>query len=170
MTPRWLVWTKRASALLLFAALFFPLSRCQDASTVRYDVNAPPSQQPEPPQGGEVKYVYHYAWSDFDAADPSDYLALLVFLWPIPVLLTELIARRRWLLLALLWLQPLLCLGAGYVLFARTILEQLWTGGYMAFAALAAYLAASLYALTREIILARRRRGGDAGAAAPPAP
>lgn len=169
MTPSWLIWTKRLSALLLLLALFFPLSRCQDSSTVRYDVNAPADQQPPPPPG-EVKYNYHYAWSSFDANEPGDYLALLVFLWPIPVLLLELFARRRWLLLTLLWLQPLLCLGAGYVLYMRTFLEQLWTGGYMAFAALAAYLFASLYALTRELILVRRRRRGAPATAKPPVP
>lgn len=157
MTPSWLIWTKRLSALLLLLALFFPLSRCQDASTVHYDVNAPPDRQP-PPAPGQVKYNYHYAWSDFDADEPGDYLALLVFLWPIPVLLIELFARKRWLYLTLLWLQPFLCLGAGYFLYLRTFLEQLWTGGYMAFVALAAYLFASLYALTRELVLIRRRR------------
>ena len=167
MIPNWLTWVKRVSALLLFVALFFPLSRCQDASTVHYDVNAPADQQPQTPPS-EMKYDYHYAWSNFDAAEPGDYVALLVFLWPIPVLLLELFARRRWLVLTLLWLQPVLCLGAGYVLYMRTFLEQLWTGGYMAFAALAAYLFASLYALTRELILARRRRKDAPAAAGPP--
>jgi inner membrane protein len=147
---------KRVAAVLLFVALFLPLSRCARQAPV------PPGGEPQ--ANAPVTYEYSYAWTRFDAGNAGSYLAILSFLWPLPILLWEAFSKRRTALVVLLWLQPLLCLGSAWLIYMRTLLEQPWTGAWLAWTALSAYFLASVCALVSDVRAALKRRGEAAPA------
>jgi hypothetical protein len=161
---KWIVRVKRVSAVLLFAAMFMPLARCvrppdtQGAQPGSAQQAAPQArtrvgEKPEP------VITYTYAWTDFRPAEPYAYLLFLSFLWPIPVLLYEAFGRRNWAIKTLLWLQPLLCPCAAFVIDLKSLLEQRWVGTYVALLSLALYFLAAAGAVVLEIrrLVALRR-------------
>lgn len=154
----WLTATriKRAAAVLLFVAIFFPLSRCGRPAS------APAGAQPQ--AQAPTEYTYSYAWSRFETDNIGSYLAILCFLWPIPILLYEAFGKNRTARVVLLWLQPLLCLGAAWMIYLRTMLEQPWTGAWLAWSALTAYFLASVYAAGADVYAAVKRKHAGAPA------
>jgi len=160
---------RRLSALILLAALFLPLSRCSDQTGVGTPEAgaadaAGPVQAPVQAPGSAASYTYYYAWTDFDASEPWSWLIFVVFLWPLPFLAHELLARGR---AVPPWLSAIqLPLGAGSItlVYYRTFLHELWIGGYLAYIGLGAF---SL-ALAVEIILGILRQARSRPAARPP--
>ena len=147
---------KRAAAVLLFVAIFFPLSRC--ARPAPGAANPQTQTQAQAP----VEYTYSYAWTRFEPDNVGDYLVILSFLWPLPILLYEALGKKRIARAILLWLQPLLCMGAAWMIYMRTILEDPWTGAYLAWSALAAYFLASVYTAGADVYAAvKRKRAGS---------
>lgn len=131
--------TRRVAALALLVALFLPLSRCSDSSSA-----------PHP------TYRYFYAWTDFEADSAGSWLIFLVFLWPLPFLAHECTRRGR---PVPLWVQAVqlpLAAGAVTLLYYRTFLDELWVGGYLAYAGLGSLAAALLAEIA--LTIARRAR------------
>lgn len=147
---------KRAAAVLLFVALFLPLSRCAR--------QAPAGPEGQPQAQAPVEYEYSYAWTRFDAGNIGSYLAILSFLWPLPILLYEAFGKQRTARVILLWLQPLLCIGAAWLIYLRTILEEPWTGAWLAWTALSAYFLASVYTAGADVYASVKRKRGPAPA------
>jgi hypothetical protein len=147
---------RRLSAALLLVALFLPLSRCSEQ---------PPGDTP----GGGVAaggaapsapttYRYYYAWTDFKVSEISSWLLFLAFLWPLPFLAHEALARGK---AARIWVSAVqLPLGAGAItlIYYRTFLHQLWVGGYLAYIALGAYSLSLAAEIVLGIIMKRRPR------------
>ena len=136
---------RRLAAALLLAALFLPLSRCSDQPTG--DAAVAPTT-----------YEYYYAWTGFRASEISSWLLFLAFLWPLPFLAHEALARGG---AARIWVSAAqLPLGAGAIalIYYRTFLHQLWIGGYLAYIALGAYLLALAAEVVLGIIMKRRSR------------
>jgi hypothetical protein len=161
---------RRLSAALLLVALFLPLSRCSeqptgntpggdaeaggDAAAGAAAPNAGPSERPTTP----TAYRYYYAWTSFSAAEPWSWLIFVAFLWPLPFLAHEALARGK---AARVWVSAAqLPLGAGAItlIYYRTFLHQLWVGGYLAYIALGAYLLALSAEVVLVIITKRRSR------------
>ena len=163
---------RRLSALILLAALFLPLSRCSDQTGVGTPEAgaadaAGPVQAPVQAQapGSAASYTYYYAWTDFDASEPWSWLIFVVFLWPLPFLAREILARGR---AVPVWMSAIqIPLGAGSItlVYYRTFLNELWIGGYLAYIGLGAY---SL-ALAAEIVLGILRKARLRPAVRPPA-
>jgi hypothetical protein len=87
-----------------------------------------------------------------------------VFLWPLPFLACEILARSR---AVPLWVSAIqIPLGAGSItlVYYRTFLHELWIGGYLAYIG----LGASLLALATEIVLGILRKARLRPAARPP--
>ena len=160
---------RRLSALMLLAALFLPLSRCSDqtgvgtpeagaadaAGPVQAQVQAPVQAQAP---GSAASYTYYYAWTDFDASEPWSWLIFVVFLWPLPFLAREILARGR---AVPLWVSAIqIPLGAGSItlVYYRTFLNELWIGGYLAYIGLGAYSLALAAEIVLGIIMKRRSR------------
>lgn len=125
---------RHAATVLLLVALVLPLSRCSG----QHSGNSA-GQASEP-----SAYTYHYAWSDFDPLSLGSWLIMLVFAWPLALLLYERIARRPSTSAWLRGAQVLLSAGSIYLIYLRTFLDELWYGGYLAYTALSACLLASL--------------------------
>jgi hypothetical protein len=155
---------RRLSAALLLVALFLPLSRCSeqptgntpggDAEAGSAAPSAGPSETPTTP----TTYRYYYAWTDFRVSEISSWLLFLAFLWPLPFLAHEALARGK---AARIWVSAAqLPLGAGAItlIYYRTFLHQLWVGGYLAYIALGAYLLALSAEVVLVIITIRRSR------------
>lgn len=123
---------KLLSAVLLLVAMFLPLSRCSRS---------------EPAPKKEIVYEYTYSWSHFDYRDPSSTLPVIAFLWPLPIVLYDIFGKKQWLKTFLSWLEPLLAVGSGYLLYLRTMFGELLFGGYVAYIALSAYFLVSIIAL-----------------------
>lgn len=173
---KWIVRIKRVSAVLLFVAMFLPLSRCvrpADTQPPQAPANQAAPGQPAAPQAvahPEPTITYTYAWTNFRYDEPSGYLIFLAFLWPIPVLLYEAFGRKVWLIKVLLWLQLPLCAGSAWLIEMRSLFEERWVGTYLADFSLALYGLAALAAVVLEIKrLIGRRKGGKA-ADAPASP
>ena len=134
---------RQGATVLLLLALMLPLARCSEQR----------NGQPADPGQGQSAYTYYYAWSDFDPLSPGSWLILAIFAWPVALMLYQVIIRRP----APIWLaasQILLFAGSLYVLYVRTVLYELWYGGYLAYTALSASLLASL----GELVMAVRMR------------
>jgi hypothetical protein len=92
---------------------------------------------------------------------------LLIFAWPVALVLYELISGRP---ASFIWLratQALLFAGSLYVLYVRTFLYELWYGGYIAYVALSACLLASLSELVLLVRLRFRERLSPPGSRPP---
>ena len=126
---------------VLVVALFFPLSRCA-------------VQQPledEPAQETPKEYTYTYAWTDFNPATASSWLALLIFVWPLAFLASDVFSRRQRFPFIRCAGQILLAGASICMLYLRTFLDELWYGGYLAYSALGIYLLACLVELAWRI-------------------
>ncbi len=128
---RWQGPVRLIAAALLLVAFLFPLARCSQ-------------QDPRGPRVESPTYKYYYAWTDFDARSFWCWAILLVFFWPVPILLYEHLRGRGSPGPLVLALQPLLALLAGYTVFHETVVKELWIGGYLAYSALGLYFVASL--------------------------
>jgi len=136
---------RQGATVLLLVALVLPLARCSGQ-------HSRPGESADSGQGPPA-YTYYYAWSDFDPLSPGSWLVVMIFVWPVALVLYEVISRRP----ASIWLrttQVLLFTGSLYVLYIRTFLYELWYGGYIAYAALSACLLASI----AELVLIVRSR------------
>jgi hypothetical protein len=157
---------RRLSTLILLAALFLPLSRCSEQTGGSApDAAAADAAKPAQEPSTAASYKYYYAWTDFDASEPWSWLIFVAFLWPLPFLAHELLARGR---AVPVWVNAIqIPLGAGSItlVYYRTFLHELWIGGYLAYIALGAF---SL-ALAVEIILGILRQARSRPAARPPA-
>jgi hypothetical protein len=147
---------RRLAAALLLVALFLPLSRCSEQ---------PPGDTPggDAAAGGAAPSApttsrYYYAWTDFDALEPWSWLIFLAFLWPLPFLAHEALARGK---AARIWVNAIqIPLGAGSItlVYYRTFLHELWIGGYLAYIALGAYSLSLAAEIVLGIIMKRRPR------------
>ncbi len=142
---------KAASVVLLLIAFAFPLSRCSSDSN-----NSPANSDDKNIQLDQNKstYTYEYAWSDFDPRDVSSWLILIVFFWPIPVVIYEIVSRKVYRRIWILLIQVLLAAGSIYMIYLRTFLNELWYGGYLSYIALSIFLASSVI----EIIFTIRKK------------
>jgi hypothetical protein len=147
---------RRVAALALLVALFLPLSRCSDSTAAAKPVlpaetagaaltaeTAETAQAGQPP-AQPATYKYFYAWTDFKVDSAGSWLIFLVFLWPLPFLAHEWTRRGKPVPLWVLAAQLPLAAGAVTLLYYRTFLEELWVGGYLAYAALGSLAAALL--------------------------
>ena len=147
---------RRLSALILLVALFLPLSRCseQTGGSAPLPAGAADAAGPAQTPGSAASYKYYYAWTNFDASEPWSWLIFVVFLWPLPFLAWEVLAKGR---PVLLWVSAIqIPLGAGSItlVYYRTFLHELWIGGYLAYIGLGAYV----LALAAEIVLGLLRK------------
>ena len=152
---------RRLSAALLLVALFLPLSRCSEqptGNTPGGDAEAGSATPSAGPSETPTTYRYYYAWTDFRVSEISSWLLFLAFLWPLPFLAHEALARgkaaRIWVSAAQLPLEA----GAITLIYYRTFLHQLWVGGYLAYIALGAYSLSLAAEIVLGIIMKRRPR------------
>jgi len=141
---------KLAAAAVLLACLALPEYTCS-----RYvgpdgrAVSAGPGGVPATPYR-EVQEK-HYPLESFSVREIGSWLALLVFVWPWPVL-AYWFRGTRGSLKRLIWMtEPLLSIGSGYVVWSVSSLGTRAAGAYLALAANAAYLGAWVAELRKSL-------------------
>jgi hypothetical protein len=138
---------KRAGAIILLLSLFLAMHSC---TTVQ--VRPAPSQTAKPVFEAQTQYVY--AWTIADAKDPSRYLALLAFLWPVVAACLKPFQPRRWQWrTALLLTEAALSTGTGLMIYWLG-----WAIGHPEAGAYAAVLGFALYLGARSVEIVQKHR------------
>ncbi len=137
---------KIAAIILLLMAFALPLSRCSSDSDSNSSVES------------SKNYTYEYAWSDFNYMDISSWLILIVFFWPIPFVILEIVSKKEYCGILILSIEIILALGSIYMIYLRTFLDELWYGGYLSYASLAIILIVTAIELIRSIRHTARHR------------
>lgn len=147
---------KAAAALLLLVAFTLPLSRCSNETPPTGGASATESVRTS------VTYQYNYAWSDFDPKSAFSWLAMVVFFWPLPFILSEAFRKgksgKAWLLVV----QMLFAAASILEIYRVTFLDELWYGGYLAYSALGLYFltaATELFMIVGEKVREARSSG-----------
>jgi hypothetical protein len=130
---------KLAAAIFLLASLALPEYTCSkyvgpDGKVV--------SAVPEgaPPTSYRGIQERHYRLESFDMRDGGSWLALLVFLWPLPVLAYLWRGRAGRLKRLISMAEPLLAIGSAYAVWNFSSLGTRASGAYLALGADAVYL------------------------------
>jgi hypothetical protein len=145
---------KVGAAALLLVCLLLPFSSCQrplDADGRSTFVSKEPAVK--------VLTESRRIWTDFEPTRPWDWVGLLCFLWPIPVLIHRHRSSRQTSRRILWALEPLLLGGSSFYLwFLSHFLETPAIGAYLAETANLAYGAAWAAEFANAI---KRREKGD---------
>lgn len=137
---------KVVGALLLLISLALPQSSCRHYEDAK--ANRVEHKTGDPPPAGAHEVVrYNYAWESFEPVDPSTWLTVLAFVWPVLTLGLLLRPEKRRAALFLRLLEILL-LAASFVvvdLSGGLFADRLEAGYYLAMLALVLYAAGTLW-------------------------
>lgn len=133
-----------ATALVLFS-LVLPLSRCERKAIVLKGESITMMKN-EP-----VSFSYRYAKDWFVLREWQGWLTLSTFSWPLMMLLIRWRSRIRE-FQATLWVEILLCLGSGYVIWALSSFGERLVGAYVALTGIGLYLIAGVRDSIRSVL------------------
>jgi len=140
----------RAAIFLLFCILL-PISSCQR----EYDEDGKLAFVSKKPTV-EVKTEYNFVWKEFDPKDYSDWMLIICFIWPIPILIHRHRSKQRKLKMILWVIEPLLIGGATYIIYVHsTIFVQPAIGAYLAHTANGCYAIAWI---SESVMKIKRRK------------
>ena len=135
---------KILAAVLLLVSIAFPMSSCtvtEEPDTIQE------SASPETiTHSGETEFIY--LLDHFDAGDPSTWVTLFVFTWPVWVLIILHLKRSGRVATATRLLEPALLIGSViWVDFLSTFFaDRRELGAYLAFSALGLYAIGTIWA------------------------
>ena len=145
-----LIRLKTVGAVILLGSLALPQSTCAGyrAPDGKFVVTVPR----DAPAGSYQPMVQRqYAFDDFQVTDVGSWLKVAVFLWPLPLLAIAARGRSARLRAYICVADPILALGAGYIIWASaSVFATPAVGAYVAITALAVYFAASAIDLWRS--------------------
>lgn len=126
---------KIGASLLLLVCIVLPFSSC----TRQLDKDGNNSYISKKPVV-ETVTEYSYPWENIDLKEYSDWLFLLCFIWPIPILIHRHKSKKERLKLFFWTLEPLFLGGASYYInFSSTFLANPAIGAYLMQAAYFSY-------------------------------
>lgn len=125
-----------ATALIL-CSLFLPLSRCASYRAESEEIRAVTKNEP-------VQFEYTYAKDWFVLTEWQGWLALLSFSWPLIVLLGRWRSSKIRESQVTKWLEILLCLGSGYLIWALSSFGERLFGAYLVLTGMSLYLIAAI--------------------------
>lgn len=146
---------KRFAAMMLFVTLFLPLSQCQK-KTYPYNLQISPEtgramSAPEPLDSTEAEvppeYSYNIPAQFISRDDPYSWLIILAFSWPLLLWAYTFMDKRSGSVLAIHLVEPLACLGSGYVSWNIAFMGDILFWGYVSLASVATYFVLSCYEL-----------------------
>jgi hypothetical protein len=141
---------KTVAALLLLGSLALPQSTCAGyrAPDGKFVVTIP---RDAPPGSYQPMVQRSYAFDDFNAAQVGSWLKAAAFVFPLALLVMAARSRSGRLQAYICVADPILALGAGYVIWlSASILAIPAVGAYVAVSALAVYFGASALDLWRR--------------------
>ena len=134
-----------ATALVL-CSLVLPLSRCEHQPFLLTDGGGTIVEEGKP-----VTYEYKYAKDWFTLKEWLGWLVLLSFSWPLIILLSRWRSMRIRKSKILPWLEILLCLGSGYVIWTISSFGERLVGAYVAMTGVGLYLLAVANGMFQKI-------------------
>ncbi|MEE8371130.1 MAG: hypothetical protein V3R73_03210 [Sphingomonadales bacterium] len=111
---------------------------------------------------GTGSYDYQYAYEEIEAGEPLSWLVLPAFFWPLGLIWYRRRERGIWARRLTPVFETLFSFGTVYVVFGITFLNEVITGGYVAYAGAGVYFLAVLggaFLTLRKFI--RDRRAGE---------
>jgi len=105
-----------------------------------------------------VEFNYQYAKDWFDLREWQGWLVLLSFSWPIFMLLAKWKSTKTGKSQVTQWLEILLCLGSGYILWTISSFGERLFGAYIALSGMALYLIAAAKDIIQSAVLKRQTR------------
>lgn len=149
---------KRTAAIVLFVTFFLPLSQCQKK---QFKINPDGSiengvsmrQAVEPDQGVDAapEYSYNIAAKMFDPGELFSWLMLLSFVWPLLFWVWQMRDKRPRTAIVLNALEPIACIGSGYITWILSYLGDILIWGYLSMASVAVYFLLSCYELAHAV-------------------
>lgn len=150
---------KRVAAIVLFVTFFLPLSKCQKN---HYRIVQPTSSESGekvasrleeiPPSPDAVpEYSYNTAAGMFEPGDTFSWLILLAFVWPLLFWGWQIRDKRPRIAFIMNVMEPLACIGSGYVTWSLSFLGDILVWGYVSMASVLIYFLASCYELALSI-------------------
>lgn len=146
---------KQIAGLILIITFFLPLSRCQmkkvevqqaPVAAVGEDckvIDSPKITQSSPNE--ESGNGYNIPYKMFSAGELLSWLMLLSFFWPVPVLTYFYFVKRKVILTGLTMVEPLVCIGSGYMVLAISTMGDILFAGCLALGAILSFFIASCY-------------------------
>jgi len=149
--------TKRICAFLLLVSFFLPIARgCSKYEIPRQEDNI--EQEAKEPlfsmEAKDPKKKYAYDLIALDTTPLSTDLLFLFFgyLWPIPFLFLDRIAKKNFTIYLLACSELCLCIGTIYLIIIFAEFEQkLMSGGYLAITSVSIYFFVSVFELFKGI-------------------
>jgi hypothetical protein len=135
-----------ATALVLFS-LFLPLSRCERKPIVLKDGKITIVEK-----NGPVTFSYHYPRDWFVLTEWQGWLALFTFSWPLMMLLIRWRSRKIREFQATQWVEIILCLGSGYMIWKLSSIGERLSGAYVALSGIGLYLIAAVKDSIRSVL------------------
>ena len=143
---------KLLACLLLMVSFFLPISRCAVKEATVYQppvlIGSEEVKEVTPMHKvndtkGNNKAVYHYPYKMLSFDELSCWAIFLSFFWPIPILFYCWFGKNLKIIISLKLIEPIACLGAGYVIYSLSFFGEIMYGGYIALASITSYFIAS---------------------------
>lgn len=150
---------KRVAAIVLFVTFFLPLSQCQKShykivpQTSAETGETIASRVEEVPLAADTapEYSYNIAAEMFEPADVFSWLVLLAFTWPLLFWAWQIRDKRSRTGFIMNALEPLACIGSGYITWNLSFLGDILIWGYLSMASVLTYFLSSCYELSFSI-------------------
>ncbi len=143
---------KIVAATILLITFFLPLSKCTVKKPV-FPVPAVPgisdqtfdkNIQPKDTKS-ETQTTYNIPYKDYRISDPYSWIILICFIWPLPVLAYCIYGSRKRIVDFLKFVEPIACLGSGYVVGCISFMGDIMYGGYLAIVSIISYFMVSCH-------------------------
>jgi len=125
---------KMAAAVLLVAAFLLPQYTCSMYHSPEGKIVASIPEGADPTRYAPFP-ERHYAWEGLSWRDASSWMAVVAFLWPLPMLAYGLRSRSQRVTRVSLWLEPVLVAGSTYLIWAISSIGQRAAGAYVGLSA-----------------------------------
>ena len=146
---------KQIAGLVLIITFFLPLSRCEmkkvEVQQAPFSVEGKDniavnsSKITESSSNEKSDSDKNIPYKMFSAKKLISWLMLLSFFWPIPLLLYFHFGKSKTILAGLTLVEPLACIGSGYMVWAISTFGDILFAGYLALGAILIYFIASCH-------------------------